>query len=228
MFIRLHIAAAAIVIAAGACGASIAGPEAVGTLKSKPDGSAGDLYGVVVSHATHSYLYVQERDGSCGIRVNASGDGFVRGDIVNLSGVIWTDYWYERYLQPSSIQRANRTVVPPVSLPTRAVGGGDWFYNRIARSGQRGVSGGRGLNNIGLLVKVAGRVTAVAGPSFFLDDGSGRVGGNGEAGLMVFADDAPPPAVGDYAVVVGVVAAARYSVGVYPRILSGPGGISVL
>jgi hypothetical protein len=57
-----------------------------------------------------------------------------------------------------------------------------------------------GLNNIGLLARVAGRVEEVAGGggrSAILDDGSGRV-------TVLFPGDGPLPAAGDFVSVTGI------------------------
>ncbi len=61
-----------------------------------------------------------------------------------------------------------------------ASGGADWHFDQDTGAGQRGVFGGIGLSNLGLLVRVAGLVTEVeqasppALPTWFkIDDGSG-------------------------------------------------------
>ena len=61
-------------------------------------------------------------------------------------------------------------------VTNKALGGGDWHYDPPTGAGQKGISGATGLNNIGLLVRVQGKVTAGApgdaGP-VFINDGSG-------------------------------------------------------
>jgi hypothetical protein len=66
----------------------------------------------------------------------------------------------------------------PLGLSNRSLGGGDLGYSAgPPKLGQQGVKFGAGLNNIGLLVTVWGRVTEIedAQPStwFKIDDGSG-------------------------------------------------------
>jgi hypothetical protein len=55
----------------------------------------------------------------------------------------------------------------PVGIVGKAVGGGD-------APGQIGVTGGSGLNNIGLYVKVWGKVASLGGGRYTLNDGSGE------------------------------------------------------
>ena len=57
-------------------------------------------------------------------------------------------------------------------MTNRSVGGGD-FLDSITGFGQRGITGGFGLNNIGLLVTTWGEVSSVGADSFIIDDGSG-------------------------------------------------------
>jgi hypothetical protein len=51
--------------------------------------------------------------------------------------------------------------ISPVSLTNKNLGGGDFFYDPGTGAGQIGVEDGVGVNNIGLLVKTCGTVTAV-------------------------------------------------------------------
>jgi len=61
-------------------------------------------------------------------------------------------------------------VVKPVAMGHKAIGGGD-----IVGTPTHGVDGGKGLNNIGLLVKTWGKVTYKdpGGAFFYFDDGAG-------------------------------------------------------
>ena len=57
--------------------------------------------------------------------------------------------------------------VAPLGMSNRAVGGG-------TNTGQVGITGISGLNNIGLLVKVWGQVSAIDSSDFGISDGAGR------------------------------------------------------
>ena len=60
-------------------------------------------------------------------------------------------------------------------MTARCVGGGDWFYTFPGTKGQKGVFGGVGLNNVGLLVKVSGQCTKLDDATFTVNDGSATV-----------------------------------------------------
>ncbi len=97
--------------------------------------------------------------------------------------------------------------VAPLFMTCGSVGGGDWNYQPgaawpLTLSGQKGVLAGLGLNNIGLLIRVFGRVTSGSpgdpGP-ITIDDGSGA------AVEVVLPSGVTSPGAGAYVVVTGVV-----------------------
>jgi len=61
--------------------------------------------------------------------------------------------------------------VDPLGVSNRAIGGGDFLIGGV---GQAGVTGGTGLNNIGLLVRTTGKVKLIAPDNTFftINDGS--------------------------------------------------------
>ena len=104
-----------------------------------------------------------------------------------------------------------------------AIGGGDLLYNPATGAGQKGVmawawvkEGGNphvhklvdvpGVNNIGILIKAWGRVLAVDGGSFYLDDGFGYDHGdpNVPGVRVVLPDGVTPPSVNSYVSVTGI------------------------
>ena len=61
-------------------------------------------------------------------------------------------------------------------MSNKAVGGGNFHYSSSpVQSGQIGVEGGTGYNNIGLLVKVWGIATQTDANDFTVSDGSNVV-----------------------------------------------------
>ena len=63
------------------------------------------------------------------------------------------------------------------------------------------------MRNLGLLVKVAGKVTYVGGsnePFFYMDDGCKLSDGSGHTGLRVECRNLPKPGLGFWATVTGV------------------------
>jgi len=103
------------------------------------------------------------------------------GKRANVAGIVSTNSDGERYIEASFVVKAGSGTVGPLGMPNRSLGGGDFAYNPgPPESGQQGVTGGSGLNNIGLLVTTWGdvveieSVTPPALPSWFrIDDGSG-------------------------------------------------------
>ena len=128
-----------------------------------------------------------------------------------MTGFVRTNDDGERYIEAGGVTESGGGMVEPLGVANRAIGGGDWRYRAGTGEGQRGLKDCFGLNNIGLLVKAWGRVTASgtdprAGISwFYLDDGSGVRDGTGVLGVYcegVFG--ITPPQAGSYARVVGI------------------------
>jgi len=139
-----------------------------------PSGSGGQLENLVITDCTTGF-YVQEPDGSAGMRLLFEGDppeGAAVGKRLLVEGVSYTDQ-FERVIAVSSAEVSTDGPQRVVAMPIRSVGGGDWHWDIITHAGQRGVAGGIGLNNIGLLVKTWGKYTKVDDTAFTLDDGSG-------------------------------------------------------
>jgi len=99
--------------------------------------------------------------------------------------------------------------VAPVFMTCKSVGGADWNYDSITGAGQKGLSGAAGINNVGLLVRVFGRVTqglpGDPGP-IVIDDGSGVM-------LQVaLPSGATSPGAGAHVVATGVISCAQQGV----------------
>jgi hypothetical protein len=95
----------------------------------------------------------------------------------------------------------------PLGVTSRSIGGG--ALNEYTP----GVSNGVGLNNIGLLVRMWGKVTFKdnANDYFYIDDGYGRDDGSGHTGVRVSYDNiaqgesfTPPSQIGDYVAITGI------------------------
>ena len=97
---------------------------------------------------------------------------------------------------------AGTGAVAPVFMSCRSVGGDGYYYDAFDGRGQIGISGAYGLNNIGLLVRVFGRVAQGApgdpGP-IPIDDGSNT------PVEVVLPSGTTSPGAGAYVVVAGVV-----------------------
>ena len=136
-------------------------------LKAYPDGEWVAAAGKIVTAAFDGFFYIEDPDRTSGIKV-VSGEPVSVGEAVNVEGALGTAE-NERHIQAGRVQNLGpATPLEPLGMTNRALGGGD-----LASGGQVGVTGGNGLNNVGLLVRTCGRVTSAGADSFTLSDGSG-------------------------------------------------------
>lgn len=175
------------------------------------DGQPVDLYSKVVTAnfvTSDGCIYVQEPDGVSGIRAETTDSSFQAGDIVDVSGTIVTralnGHPSERVLSGAKVTRLSAGLAPqPLAMNCRSVGGGS-FGSLVP-----GVKNGAGLNNIGLFVRISGKVTYVAGTYVYVDDGSGIENLYGlwtqKVGVMVRCPSAPGVVEGNSVTVSGIV-----------------------
>ncbi len=164
-------------------------------------------------------FYIESDDRAIGIRVDRMAHGLSQGMRANVSGAIRTDSNGERYIAALALARNGSGSVEPLGLTGKGVGGSGLLFDPISGAGQQGVAafvtgatGQReaviitGLNNIGLLVRIWGKVTWANGDSFYIDDGSGGDDGDPEVtGIRVLLPDGVDlPSVGDRVSVTGV------------------------
>ncbi len=179
-------------------------------VKAFPDTTPVDMHECIVTanfSATDNCIYVQDADRCGGIRVAATGSTLSVGDVVNVSGTLATrklsNHPSERFVDKATITFLRSDDDPePVSLTCSALGGGPAGL-------QPGVKGGVGLNNIGLLVKICGKVTYKAGAYIYIDDGSNIENlyslSTKVTGVMVKCPSTPNVIVGDIVSVTGIV-----------------------
>lgn len=176
-----------------------------------PDDWLVDMNSKVVTAdftATDGCIYIEESDRSSGLRVATTQTGLVPGDRVNVSGRMSTrvlsGYSSERVILDAVVNEVSSGDAPrPVAMACRAVGGGP------AGPMVAGVMNGVGLNNVGLLVKIAGKVTYKNGNYIYVDDGSHVKNLYGlfaeKTGVMVRCPGIPDASEQDTVVVTGIV-----------------------
>jgi hypothetical protein len=175
-------------------------------IKQLPDNTWVAYSGAVVSAVfkEDGCIYVQTPDRTTGLRVLVSNVDLVPGDIVDFVGYINTRWLSgqrsERQITSSTVTKIGSGAPPePLYVNGNAVGGapiGLWVP---------GVVDGVGPNNIGLLVKISGRVTCRVGNYIWVDDGSRVKDILGREGVMVRCTFDPLVSVGDMVSCVGVV-----------------------
>jgi len=153
------------------------GAADVATIKLRADETPVVFRLAAVTASFGDCFYIEEYDRSCGIRVLKPGHVLMPGMCADLSGVIRASPEGERYVDATAASQngsGNRAgILDPLAMANRTLGGGDWRYQEGTGEGQKGVAGGLGLNNIGLLVTIWGEFTKTSDTTFTLDDGSG-------------------------------------------------------
>lgn len=187
-----------------------------------PDGALVELRQVSVTYATIGRFYVEAADRAWGVRVESLYFSPSVDDVLTLRGRLRTNLQRERYVDLHSMTVAASREVSPLFLPPSRVGGTDFHLHVQTGAGQAGTLWGKGLNNVGMLVKTAAAVSYVDpfGLYFNLDDGGGVRDPDGRPGLRVEAPGLTQPRVGDTVAVTGVASLYRSSGVSYPRLLA--------
>ena len=138
----------------------LAPASTIAEAKNRPDGSAVILTQKVVSanFGDHFYICESTADQICGIRVNGTSPS--EGDAADVSGVLQTINGERVLASPDIVSSSGSGAPDPIFMVNKLVGGS------ALNAYTPGITGGFGVNNIGLLIAVAGRVT---------DSGSGYV-----------------------------------------------------
>jgi predicted outer membrane repeat protein len=161
-------------------------PVTISEAKKLGNGVVVEISGVVVSAVFDDGFYIQSLDRTSGIKVRTYSPSVSVGQMVNVTGVMTTT-GIEREIMNPEVTILSASVIEPIplSLTNNALGGG-------ASGGQPGVWGwvvstdssgntvrewkqAAGLNNIGLLVKIWGKVIEIVNqtrPYVVVNDGS--------------------------------------------------------
>ena len=139
--------------------------------KGLPDDSDLAISGAAVSAVWPDAFYIQSDDRSSGIRVEKPSHGLTAGNRGYVAGAVKTNADGERYIEATTASWTTTGKTWPLGMPARSNGGGD-ILDSVTGFGQRGITGGSGLNNIGLLVRTWGRVASIGPDYFTIDDGS--------------------------------------------------------
>ncbi|MEN6519621.1 MAG: S8 family peptidase [Armatimonadota bacterium] len=164
------------------------------------------------SSATFSdRIYVQNEDRSSGIMVYF-GDGNVPpdleiGDRLTVLGTAGSVSGECAVLDPVVNASSKGNAPRPLGMSNRAVGGGAFgLQGSVVDHYPITRTYSTGMNNIGLLVTVFGRVTKAQDDWFYIDDGSKLRDNSGYTGIRVVydPDTLAPPEEGDYTAVTGI------------------------
>ncbi len=182
--------------------------EAVASLSPKTwgDGDFVQIPSAIVTAAYEGFYYIEGEDRAWGLRVEQPDRTARPGRRVQLQGTLATNADHERVLLASSAIASGDADVTAMLVTGRMLGGSDGPSAASGAASQQGVYGGLGLNNIGLLMRLTGRVTRVDSASGILnvDDGSGVIDGGGWTGVRVLAPGMTMPVAGDIVSLTGV------------------------
>lgn len=175
-------------------------------IRALPDSTLVSLGGMVVTanYPSESYMYVENESRTFGIRVAGVFPNIAIGDRVTVIGQISTrkigSIPTERQISYATVNKLDSGApLKPIGMNCRSVCGGP-----IGTA--PGAKDGVGLNNVGLLVTITGRVTAQSGTHIFVDDGTGITDPQGRATVAVKCPGAPAfPIVNNIVRVTGVV-----------------------
>lgn len=164
-----------------------------------PDSVPLALRGKIVSATALDAFWLEEADRSAAVKV-ISPMLVQTGDIVDVAGVLALDGGQRVLYGGLCVAVGTNGNIAPVTIRLGDLGGSGWNVRTP------GVSGGRGLYNVGLLVRCWGEVVAtdVSDPaerSFLLRD----LAGAASRPVRVRCRYAQPPAVGSLVAVTGVV-----------------------
>lgn len=161
--------------------AGTAASPRVSDLRSMANGTSVTLNCKVVTAGFGDHFYIEEPDRTAGIKI-ASGAPATTGNMVSVTGTLAVVDG-ERQIDPTSVAvySSGNGVPDPLGWVVRSVGGGPKGY-------VPGVYDGCGLNNVGLLGRVAGVVSGLgSGGWFYLDDGSNTLADEGFSGIKVLS-----------------------------------------
>jgi len=151
-----------------------ADPATIAQAKQLPDGTRIQISDVVVSAGNDQlpgrfYIEDQTNGNQFGIKVAWDSTTVGEGQTVTVTGIVETIAG-ERQLTASSV-----SISAEPGTPIRALGMGTRGMGGAAIGLTPGVKNGLGANNIGLLVRMWGRVRNPGGGYFDLDDASGKL-----------------------------------------------------
>lgn len=172
--------------------------------KATSEGQLLRVAGKVVTCTSPGFTYVEEPDRRAGIRVTSVQNLYLSA-LVDISGTITTINGERVIDAETTATFGPSSEIGPYILKTAALGGGAFGYQApvmeyrwIQQSGTTALMPAVGLNNIGLLVRVCGKVTATGQDWFYIDDGSNCDDGSGNVGVKVFCPGITPPSTSEF------------------------------
>ena len=194
-------------------------PISLGSAKAAVDGTIALIEDRPIVAVYGNAFNIENDDRSAGLRIVWTEPGEV-GQRVTVAGVMATQDG-ERYIPATQVKQMpvpEGSVTPaPLGVTNKNTGGGP-------AGAAPGVRGGVGVNNVGLLARAFGWVTAVVPDGFYINDGSNLASDGGKTGLKVSTTGLLSgrtigiPEVGRYVTVTGAIGARQVEGIIYPVI----------
>ena len=160
-------------------------------------------------------FYIEDPTRTSGI-LAVSSTGVTLGNVVNVTGTVTTNGLGETEISATTVQvvsSGEAIILAPYFMTLKALGGGTLFS---IPTNTPGVTKGTGANNLGLLVKVLGRVESVAGKTFYIEDYS--LGSN-TVEVVCPSNVTPPQTIGELVTVTGISSCDNSSGSVLRKVL---------
>ncbi len=195
-------------------------------VKALPVGTHTTIINRPVSMSEPDNYFIEEPDRSCGLRFYAPLHSLHPGMLALAGGIMCEDpETGERYIHADRARRVGWcTPIAPIAMTCRSLGGEDWKCDSAGGVGQVGVTGGRGANNMGMLVTICGRVSDLHeyNRTFYISDGSTKDRIRVSMPFRLF----PMPKNNQFVSVTGAVTCEKVGDKVVPLILSGEAAIA--
>lgn len=178
---------------------------------------------VIVTQIDSGFFYVQDEDGTSGIRIDGLPSISLNDKVTIANGLMNTNASGERQIINATVTVTGTGTTPLRKLVAKVAGGKGYALSA-------GAPADYGLLNQGLLVKVFGRVVQAGfdapdgSYTFVLEDGSEVFSRLAVKGLRVY-NSGGYPIVGDYVSAIGVISADKISGDMVP-VIRGRGIIS--
>lgn len=133
--------------------------------KASPEGTSVNISGSVTA-VFNDRFYVESTERNCAIQVYKLNHGVSVPTQVTVYGTVTTSTDGERYIAGTLILKSSGTAPAPLFMNWDNVGGSNFRYKNeppSPKEGQEGTTSAAGLNNIGLLVRVAGTLQSSGG-----------------------------------------------------------------
>ena len=180
--------------------------------KALPDGRVVRLAGKVVTCSAGAFKYIQEPDRPVGIRVSTT-QALTRLATVDVTGSLTTVSGERVIYAEASQSLGSAQQLGPFLMQNGSLGGGrlglqpeTWEYRIVgdATNWSRQFLACGGANNVGVFVRIVGKVTYVGSDCFYVDDGSRCDDGTGPLGVRVMSGTFAKPALNKMVVVNGI------------------------